>query len=646
PTRFPFAYLALALLLLFGAGFTGWAIRGGGVHDHEAETAQAAPNEAAVEVWTCSMHPQIRSPQPGKCPICGMDLIPVPQGDSRTTDPRTLPLSASAAALADVRTLVVERRALDLDLRMVGKIAYDETRLSDLTAWMPGRLDRLFVDSTGVPVREGEHMAEIYSPKLFAAQEELLQAARSVERLAQSPLEDLRRTSVATLEAVRSKLRLLGLTDAQIEGVLERGSPQVRLTLYAPAGGIVIEKLAQEGGWVNEGSVLFRIADIHTLWLELDAYESDLSWLRSGQEVRFSVAAYPGETFIGRISLIHPMLRQPSRTVRVRVVVSNEDLRLKPGMFASAHISVGLGTNAQSSARDLMSEMFTCPMHPEVLQAEPGECPICSMPLEPAGEIATGSFELPLAIPATAPLLTGERAVVYVRVGDDQNPAYEARRVVLGPRAGDWYPVLEGLMEGERVVVQGAFRLDSELQIRGGESMMHTPKPAETAKAPVQIAAPDPFRSAVGDAFLRLDAAATALAADDFEAAREALVKFGVALAGVDASLIQGSHAGHAEMSLRRLAAAAAAAATAEQLEAARAVFPMVILEALALVETFGYAFEDGRSLVLLNCPMAFDGKGGDWIQFAGTETANPYFGETMLRCGDEVRTLPTGGPR
>ena len=593
-----------------------------------------------AQEWTCSMHPQIRSPQPGKCPLCGMDLIPVPQGDGVASSPHSLPMSENAIALADVRTLPVQRRPLALELRLVGKIVYDETRLADLTAWMPGRLERLFVDSTGVSVRVGEHLAEIYSPKLYAAQEELLQARRSTERLAQSPIADLRSTSAATFEAARAKLRLLGISEEQMDGFLAADAPQERITLRSPATGVVIEKLAQEGAWVNEGSVLYRIADLSVLWLELDAYESDLAWLRAGQEVAFQVAAYPGDAFTGRISLIHPMLRLPSRTVRVRVSVANPDLRLKPGMFVSARISARMGADARLTGTEL-SGTWSCPMHPEVLREGTGECPVCAMPLEPAAESATQASDLPLAIPATAPLLTGERAVVYLRVGDEANPVFEARRVRLGARAGAWYPVLEGLEEGELVVVHGAFRLDSELQLRGGESMMHAAVPEAAAAEPAAVS--EEFRSALGEVLLHLAQSTDAFAAEELDAARAALILAEAAVATVPMSALEEMHRVHAESSLRRLADAMAATRTATSLATARKELQMVQSEAIELVRAFGYAFADERFLVQFHCPMAFDGAGGDWIQFSGTDTANPYFGEAMLRCGDEVRTLPKG---
>lgn len=643
-SRVPILAAMLAVALLLG-GLGGWLLRGGGSgHDHGSEAAGASAAEATVSEWTCSMHPQIRSPQPGQCPICGMDLIPVPQGGAETTDPRTLPLSPSAAALADVRTAEVGRRPLEVELRLVGKVAYDETRLAELTAWMPGRLDRLYVDSTGVPVRAGDHMVEIYSPKLYAAQEELLQAARAVERLAQSPLAELREATAGTLRAAREKLRLLGLGADQIEEVLRRGTPKERLTLHAPSSGVVIERLTQEGGWVDEGAVLFRIADLGTVWLELDAYESDLPWLRSGQPVRFAVAAYPGATFEGRISLIHPVLRSPSRTVRVRVVVPNADQRLKPGMFATARVAAALGEGAAVRAPDL-SGLYRCPMHPEVLEDGPGDCPICGMPLEPAGE-APAEEPAPLAIPATAPLLTGERAVVYVAVGTKELPVFEARQVVLGPRAGGWYPVLEGLREGERVVVNGAFRLDSELQIRGGESMMHQPAARPEREAVSRIEAPAGFRAGVGAALERFAEAALALAGDDLPAAQAALGRLAEAIAAVDPEALAEEHRAHGRHSLRAFADAVEAMRGAADLTGVRAGLQRAADAATSIAETFGYSSPDGRPFAVMHCPMARDGAGGDWLQHAGDELLNPYYGAEMLYCGEELRTLDAGSPR
>jgi len=426
--------------------------------------------------WTCSMHPHIKLPKPGKCPICFMDLIPLNSGSDDEGGPRELSVSENSARLMEIETAPVERRFVTAEVRMVGKIDYDETRVHYITAWVPGRLDRLFVDYTGVPVKKGEHMVYLYSSELLSAQEELLQAINATKLLEKSDVSIVRDTSEATVVAAREKLRLWGLTPAQIEEIEQRGKADDHVTIYAPDGGIVINKNVQEGMYVKTGTLLYTIADLSRVWVNLDAYESDLAWLRYGQRVRFTTESYPGEVFTGSISFIHPVLNEATRTVKVRVNVPNESGRLKPGMFirATAEAKVATGGRVVDAA---LAGKWISPMHPEVVKEGPGTCDVCGMPLVRAESLGYVGSEptaedKPLVIPVSAALLTGKRAIVYVRIAGEEKPTFEGREVVLGSRAGDYYVVKDGLQEGERVVTKGAFKIDAELQIRARPSMM------------------------------------------------------------------------------------------------------------------------------------------------------------------------------
>jgi Cu(I)/Ag(I) efflux system membrane fusion protein len=376
----------------------------------------------------------------------------------------------------DIALAPVERKFVTATLRMVGKVDYDETRLATITAWIPGRLDRLFVDYTGVPVRKGDHLVSLYSPELLSAQEELLQAIRAVDNLQNSDSRLLRNSSAATLDAAREKLRLWGLTGAQVAEIEERGTPSDHMTIYAPASGIVIHKNALEGMYVKEGTPIYTIADLSQVWVKLDAYESDLEWLRYGQTVEFSTVSYPGQMFTGTVAFIEPVLNAKTRTVKVRVNVPNPDGRLKPDMFVKAVVKAQVATGGRVMNAQLTGK-WVCPMHPDEIHDGPGDCSICNMPLVTTESLGYESddpdrAEKPLVIPASAALITGTRAIVYVQVPDKERPTYEGREIVLGPRAGDYYLVRSGLTEGERVVVRGNFKLDAELQIRAKPSMM------------------------------------------------------------------------------------------------------------------------------------------------------------------------------
>jgi Cu(I)/Ag(I) efflux system membrane fusion protein len=475
-------------------------------HDHGGERG-----EKKVQIWTCSMHPQIRLPNPGKCPICGMDLIPaVDEGASAAGQKvplRRLVLSETARKLAQVQVSPVERRPVEVTRRLMGKITYDERRVAYITSWVSGRLDRLYVDFTGTVVDKGQPMVYLYSPELLAAQSELIHAVRAAGDLRKSGLESLRSTAAQTIQSAKEKLRLWGLTDAQIQEILRRGTPSDHMTILAPMSGTVVHKDGFEGMYVKTGTRIYTIADLSSLWVKLDAYESDLPWIRMGDRVGFETESYPGEEFAGTVSFIDPFLDEKTRTIKVRVDVPNPDGRLRPGMFVRAVLHATLD----------------------------GEEP-------------------PLVIPATAPLLTGKRAVVYV--ADPEKPGtYEGREVVLGPRADRFYVVRHGLKEGEMVVTHGNFKIDSAVQILAKPSMM-TPEggggggmhqhgdSAPTAKkdAPAggALEVPDAFRRQLMAVLQAFRGVRDAVAAHDWTAACAAYGDLKAALDRVDDSLLDG----------------------------------------------------------------------------------------------------------
>ena len=465
PTRILVLVVAIVVSLVVG-----YAARG--MFDPTPDEASAS----APQWWYCSMHPSIKMPKPGLCRICKMELIPLETQETEPESLRELTVSENARKLMGIQTVPVERRFVEAQVRMVGKVDYDETRLKFITARIPGRLDRLFVDYTGVPVKKGDHMVYLYSPELLSAQEELLQALETVKNLANSDVGIIREMPEATVVAVREKLRLWGLTPEQIAGIEKRGTTSDHMTIYAPSGGIVVHKNAQEGMYVNTGTRIYTIADLSEVWIRLDAYESDLMWLRYGQEVEFTTEAYPGERFAGTIAFIDPILTQTTRTVKVRVNVTNPKMRLKPGMFvrAVARAKVATGAKVMDAA---LAGKWICPMHPAVVKEDAGECDMCEMPLvrtESLGYVGLDATKAdkPLVIPASAALVTGTRAIVYVEVPGREKPTFEGREIVLGPKAGDYYLVRHGLAEGERVVTKGNFKIDAELQIRAKPSMM------------------------------------------------------------------------------------------------------------------------------------------------------------------------------
>lgn len=405
----PIGYVTCVFVgILFGwLGFSG--------RESNQSNGITAEQDAEPTVWICSMHPQIVMDSQGKCPLCAMDLIP--RQSTSTTDesihPDAIQMSAEAIALANIQTTRVTREMPTKSIRLYGKIVPDERALQTQTAHISGRIERLHIDFTGESVRAGQPLATIYSPELLTAQQELLQAAA----IGQSHL----------LQAAREKLRLWHLTTAQIEGILASGIPSPLVEIKATSSGVVISKRVSRGDYVTQGAVLLDIANLSRVWAVFDVFEADLPFIKVGDIVRFSLAAYPGKEYSGKVSFVDPVLNPNTRTARIRVDVDNGKQEFKPEMYAMA---------------ELQAEM-------------------------------SGEYAKSIVVPQTAVLWTGKRSIVYVRE-NSITPAFLMREVVLGPALGGSYIVLEGLDEGEEVVTNGVFTIDASAQLEGKISMMNS----------------------------------------------------------------------------------------------------------------------------------------------------------------------------
>ncbi|WP_233081885.1 efflux RND transporter periplasmic adaptor subunit [Rheinheimera soli] len=545
-----------------------------------------------AQQYTCSMHPQIRLSDPNeRCPICGMALIPVAAEDGHTASGEQveLRLSPRAAALLQTAVMPVRQAASSQHLSLPGTLVADQSRVQTISAWTSGRIEQAYVNRTAQQVQAGEPMLEIFSPELIVIQQELLQAKQLSAR---SSL-----PAGSTLDGARRRLRLLGVPSAQIEHILQREQLQDTVTVSAPVSGIVTEKFVNQGAYVSTGQPLFTVLALDKLWLELAAFESQLPLLQVGQQVEVSVKALPGETLSGRIELIEPELNIANRNARVRVLLANPDGRLKPGMLAQASI-----------------------------QAE---------------------VKASLLVPASAVLFTGKQSLVYVQP-DPAEPRYEPRQVELGLRLGEEYQLLSGVSAGELVVTQGAFRLDSELQIRGLPSMLNpavTPTQHATATAShthsaPQVAAtpapnPDGFVVPAEAQSVLLQAytqAYEALVADDLAGWQQATLSLQQAVAAVD-------WPERFPRVLSTLNAGAGEIMDVTEIAQARALFYRHNLGLLRFAELGVLA--DGWYEAY--CPMARDGEGASWLQ-REAELRNPYFGAMMLRCGDIVRRFGAEG--
>lgn len=439
------------------------------------DDSDAGTPAPAGQVWTCSMHPQVRLPRSGKCPICSMPLIltkaaapaPPKEGQASQAPEAMLTLSDHARAMASVETAPVERRQITHEIRAVGKVQYNESALAVINSRVEGYIEKLYVDFTGVQVKKGDHLVEIYSPDLVLAQRELLVGL-------EGPANN------ALIEASKLKLLRWGLTQEQVDDLVRERKVSERVTLYSPIDGTVTERMAVQQAMVKSGEMLYKLANLEAVWVYLDIYESELGWVQQGQTVTVQAEAYPSEAFTGRIWFINPVLSEESRTVKVLLNIANTDQKLKPGMFVSATIRVPVLANGKAAPTGLGGQ-FTCTMHPQVLLPGAGPCPQCGMALT----MIPGPKEVPteaelsvLALPTSAVLDSGVRKLVYVEHAQGE---FMPMEVTLGARAGDYYPVVAGLEEGDKVAVRGNFLLDSQFQIQGLPSLFYAEGQAPAA---------------------------------------------------------------------------------------------------------------------------------------------------------------------
>ena len=603
-----------------------------------ARIPEASSDMRQAEYWTCSMHPQIRQPKAGKCPLCGMDLIPVESGSGDKAGRAELKLSEEAEKLAEIETAPVQRKFVSAEIMMLGKIAFNESTMSTITARMPGRIDRLFVNYTGIAVKKGDHIAEVYSPDLLLAQQELIQSLKLVKT--SKPGDEF---AARTLNSVKEKYRLWGFSDEQVQEIISRGKVADRLTITAPIAGIVTEKDVLEGIYYEKGARLFTIADLGKVWVNLEAYETDLPWIKYGQDVEFSTEAYPGKTFKGKITFIQPVMNEMTRTVKVRLNADNQEGMLKPGMFVQATLRAKIAANGKVIDTSLTGKWIS-PMHPEIIKDGPGFCDICGMALVPAESLGFAdpndkNLSPPLVIPASAPLITGKRAIVYVSVSGKKG-VYEGREIRLGPIAGDYYIVESGLGEGENVVIKGSFKIDSSLQIKAKPSMMTTlPEienlssagmnaETENSRTEPTVSESDKTGTAdIGKSYRKKSPPPPDDIMASYFAAQKALFLDVLDDAVKQAAKLDGRYSSRLSSS--------------EDLKTARENFSQI--SALFYRELSGSPENLKKPVYKFFCPMAFNNKGAYWLQ-ESNQTQNPYFGSVMPKCGELEETIAPGG--
>ena len=584
---------------------------------HEEKTNQEQTTDENIKtIWTCAMHPQIRMDHPGQCPICGMDLIPLIQ-NTAPVNPDAVVMTEEGIKLAEVQTSIVSRQKPVKKIQLYGKIQADERLIQTQPAHVPGRIEKLFVNFTGEEVRQGQAIAQIYSPELVTAQKELLEALRMKEM------------QPALLEAAREKLRQWKFTDSQIADIENSGAAKTVFDVYATVSGIVINKSVNVGDYVAQGAPLYEIADLSHVWALFDAYETDLPWIRKGDRITFTLQSQPGKSFAGTVSFIDPVINPQTRVASVRLEIPNKGNLLKPDMFATGELTARLATLGNS-----------------------------------------------LVIPQTSVLWTGTRSVVYVKLADTKEPVFVMRVITLGPALSNSFVVLDGLTEGEEIVTNGTFSVDASAQLEGKPSMMN-PEGGKTNTMPGMIM-PGDSKSGPGqsteemnmpspdaksksntlnkktdgttvkmdismDFIMQLNSVydqyiilKNAFVQSDEKKVKQASQDVLQALSKMDMKLLTGEAMTQWMGLSVNLNNQIKQIASSDDLDSQRKAFSIFNDSFYKVVKTFGLM---GKTVYYQFCPMFNNGKGAYWLSEI-EDIRNPYYGESMLTCGETKETL------
>lgn len=572
--------LAIGLLL-------GWLLFG----DNHSETKeQDHPKEiASNQMWTCSMHPQIMQSETGDCPICGMDLIPA-ETKSSGLSADEFKLTENAVKLANIQTtIILDTNESENSIMVSGKIVENEKKNAVQVSYFSGRIEKLFINFTGEKIGKGQRLATIYSPELFATQQELLTMSK------------IKETQPQLYKAVRNKLKLWKLSESQINRIESSGKVMEHFPVYATVSGTVTEKMVEVGQSVKQGQGLFKVADLQSLWAEFDVYEHQVELIKTGQDIEISTNAQPGKSITSKVSFIEPVLNTKTRTVNLRVDLDNSKGFLKPGMFVKGKLNA---TNEGTS----------------------------------------------LLVPASSVLWTGKRSVVYVKTRPDDS-VFEMREVQIGTKTGDYYRVLDGLKNGEEVVTNGAFSVDAAAQLRGKKSMMNKRGGAvmtgheghlemnhgnQNMKMIDERIEVDPkFQEQLKVVFDDYIILKNALIKGDPKISRQASSMMFENLANVDTKLLKGDALNSWMRLSKDLKTHTRSLHFTTDLKAQREHFKPLSSSLITAVEKFGV----NTQVYAQFCPMADNNTGGYWLSLED-KVLNPYFGDMMINCGEVLREI------
>ncbi|WP_437398256.1 efflux RND transporter periplasmic adaptor subunit [Flagellimonas lutimaris] len=564
--------VAVGLLVgyfLFGSGPD---TTNGAEHDHSTEIASG-------EMWTCSMHPQIMQPESGSCPICGMDLI-LAESSGEGLMANQIKMTENAMVLAGVETVMVGSGATGKNqVRVSGKVAVNQKSDAVQSAYFDGRIENIFINFEGEEVRKGQKLATIYAPALVSAQQELLTAA------------SLKESQPQLYKAVRNKLKLWKLSEAQIDQIESSGQVLEYFPVYSNVRGVVSEIMVEEGDYIKTGSPLVKVANLNSVWALFDAYENQLSLFEEGQTLNVTTKSYPNEAFPAKVSFVAPVLNKNTRTLEVRAELDNKNGLLKPGMFVQAEV--------------------------EVSNTEDGS----------------------LTIPESAVLWTGRRSLVYVQPNRD-NAIFEMREVELGNLMNGSYAVNSGLQSGDLVVAKGTFTVDAAAQLQGKKSMMNQEggtmqmgheghsEMGGTMKMEFSPEAQSEFNDLLN---IYLDLKDALVASDQTKT--QTLAQKGAGIAATITGL-QMDDMGKRHMS--KLAIQLKEMGSKGDLENQREDFVMLSQNMIQIGQQMN---ELETKLYVQHCPMANNDKGADWLSLE-EEIRNPYYGDAMLTCGSVLEVI------
>ena len=525
---------------------------------------------SGTQMWTCSMHPQIMQPEPGDCPICGMDLIPA-EGGSDGLSKDQFRMTKNAVALANIETFTVGNDVSgDNEITLSGKIVNNEEKIATQTVHVSGRIEKLYINYEGEEVRKGQLIALVYAPKLVAAQQELLTAV------------GLKNTQPELYKAVRNKLSYWKLSDKQINTIEETGEVKTNIGVYAENSGVVKEIMVKVGNYVNEGTPLFGLVNLSTVWASFDAYEYMLPLIKEGQNIKITTNAYPDKTINAKIDFIDPILNTKLRTFKVRASVTNQEDQLKPGMFIKGKLQTKNSNN-----------------------------------------------KVEIVIPKSAVLWTGERSVIYLKPTADE-PIFELREITLGKSIGDYYEVIQGLDNGDEIVSQGAFTVDASAQLQGKNSMMNSKNQMKEKEDVIQLdgISAENFELVILE-YLELK---KALVNSDHTSASDKAAELKKLIVAIQE---KGLSANEKEV-MNTIHQRTDDIINTENIDKQRDYF-RILSDEIILVAS---AIPDLKSSLFVQyCPMANNNQGAQWLSDS-KEIRNPYFGEQMLNCGDVIRSL------